>query len=222
MKKFYSLLGIIVFVLFLVILYISYNNCTKDITSSQKNIITKFAKQDMQKNNYIDSKKEEINKNPTQNNIQNIEGDYIPPISVDDIPKVEKLSIDILDYRFTSENELSFKDITIEEDQIMNWINEFVNSLWMIRYSVFSDRYWYTKKMILIQWDRKDLVYSFFVKWDKLYGARKSTYEYNPPKWADYSKLEAEKNVDCYASLNNCRKDILFLFDYIQKLKIDK
>jgi len=131
--------------------------------------------------------------------------------------KNEKINIDILNNKNNELESIFYKDISLYQEEITKWLNEFINNISIINYEVFNIKNWYTKKIISIEWDRVNLVYSFFIKQNQLYGVRKSKYNYNLPKWEKNSNIESEEHIDCNKSLNNCSKDILFLYDFIQK-----
>ncbi|MDD3144652.1 MAG: hypothetical protein PHV23_00915 [Candidatus Gracilibacteria bacterium] len=156
------------------------------------------------------------NKDFSQENKQYIENENIPITNNDDIPNIEKISIDTLDYTFSSESELKFNDLTIDEENIMKGIKEPIYSIGMIRYGLYNELNGYIKKTILIQNERTDLEYIFFIKGNALYAIRKVRSDFNPPKWDDYSKLDSKKYTDCYLSLNNCSEEVLFLYNYIK------
>ncbi len=139
----------------------------------------------------------------------------------DEINNSEK-NIDKLEKEFYNKKTYFYQDITVYQDDITKWIDEFINNIWIINFEAYLSDDWYIKKKISIEGDRTDIYYSFYIKKDKLYWVRKNRNDYNHPKWEDNSKIESEKHEDCYISLNNCSKDMLFLYDYIQKLKIDK
>ncbi|MDD3793831.1 MAG: hypothetical protein PHI37_03400 [Candidatus Gracilibacteria bacterium] len=155
-------------------------------------------------------KKSDYNKDFLQKNKQYIENENIPITT-----NIEKISIDTLEYNFSSVSEIEFKDLTIDEENIIKGIKEPIYSIGMIRYGLYNELDGYIKKTLLIQNDRTDIEYIFFIKLNVLYAVRKVRSDFNPPKWDDYSKLDSKKYTDCYLSLNNCSEEVLFLYDYI-------
>ncbi len=136
------------------------------------------------------------------------------------LPENIKKTIDIINYNF-SKKIVKRIDLVDYYQEIPKWIGEenYIMNMWIILYKAFKESNWFIKKDILIWWDRTDLLYSFYFKWDKLYWVRKTRIEFIPPKWADYSKIDSEIKTDCYISLNNCWDDVLFLKDFIEKLE---
>lgn len=128
--------------------------------------------------------------------------------------------INKLEDKFKNIKASSNQDITFYQEDIEKWIDEFVNNIWMINLEVYVTDDWSIKKKISIEGDRTNLDYSFYIKWDKLEWVRKNRFDFNPPKWADNSKIDSEKQEDCYTSTFMCSKDMIYLFDFIQKTNI--
>ncbi len=146
---------------------------------------------------------------------------YTKITNIKDIPNDIKISIDSLEKRYGSGNELDKKYIVEYQENIEKWIinQEYVHNVGTIKYLKYELKNWFFEKSIVLIWSKWDLSYSFYYKWDKLYWIRKYKIEFNPPKWIEYSRITSETKTDCYISLNNCWEDVLFLKDFIEKIE---
>ena len=135
------------------------------------------------------------------------------------LEKVDKLyklmnerDVNKLENKFKNIKVSSNQDITFYQDDIEKWIDEFVNNIWMINLEVYVTDDWSIKKKISIEGDRTNLDYSFYIKWDKLEWIIKNKSDTKLPKLQEI----------CYTSRYDCPDKLLVLFDFIQKINIDK
>ncbi|NDK08504.1 hypothetical protein EOM39_04650 [Candidatus Gracilibacteria bacterium] len=117
-----------------------------------------------------------------------------------------------LEDKFKNIKASSNQDISSYQEDIVNTVDEFLNNIGIITLETYISNDGYTKKKLLIEGDKSKLEILFYINGYKLEGIIKNKNDTKLPKGQEI----------CYTSRHDCPDKLLVLFDFIQKINIDK
>ncbi|NDK08385.1 hypothetical protein EOM39_04020 [Candidatus Gracilibacteria bacterium] len=145
--------------------------------------------------------------------IKNIEETKKTFEKVENLQKLmNERDVNKLEDKFKNIKASSNQDITFYQEDIEKGIDEFVNNIGIITLETYINNDGYAKKKLSIEGDKSKLEILFYINGDKLEGIIKNKSDTKLPKGQEI----------CYTSRYDCPDKLLVLFDFIQKINIDK